>query len=191
MAPMNDRTELLNKLTNCLGLNRDDDARRNFFALAQVWLLRYCVYGMRLPLANINTIPPIVKIETILDDATLAFLTIFGPRLWPPLDRESERRHLLQSCTLQYHIDAVRDIEREIRLHRLPNRPRGYYGARFQYSELRVWLREYLKVVGDTPYDRSEDGGPKGSVDEMFARVIGREEGGYPVEPEEENEMEG
>ncbi|KAK3630917.1 hypothetical protein LTR56_017190 [Elasticomyces elasticus] len=188
MAAVDDRTEHLAHYANRLGVKRDDYARRDFFTLARAWLLRYSAPGI-LPLTCINNYPPAFEITTILEDAALAFLSVFGPRMWPPMDRASERTHLQPDAWQVYERDA-RNVESEVRVRRLPDRPREYYEARFCYSELRLALSGYFKLVGRVPYDPFQDGRIRETVDELFARVIGREVGGYPVEPEEQHELE-
>ncbi|KAK4550387.1 hypothetical protein LTR36_003354 [Oleoguttula mirabilis] len=119
----------LHALYAALQLEASPQRQLNFLALVRAWLLRYTPphytqqqqqqrqrQRQRLPLC-----PATLDISVLLDDATLAFLLTFGPRLWPDEvggDGDGDgggRGHLLREGYLTYERDFTRRRRRRRR----------------------------------------------------------------------------
>ncbi|KAK0269235.1 hypothetical protein LTR91_006886 [Friedmanniomyces endolithicus] len=159
--------DLYNGLQLGLGLRR----QRDFLALTRAWLLRHST-AHRLLFSEHHGLAE-NDFDVIVDDAVLAFLFLFGARLWPSLDQPALRMHLQEGAWLQYGIDVARDANFDADCELETERPPPYYGERFLCSPLRQALRLYFSRVSKIEYEVDEGEVDGRSVDELFAKVVG------------------
>ncbi|TKA83800.1 hypothetical protein B0A55_00070 [Friedmanniomyces simplex] len=158
--------DLYNGLQLGLGIRR----QRDFLALTRAWLLRYSP-AHRLPLGA-----QLVEIDIIVDDACLAFLFLFGARLWPRLDQLALRAHLREGAWLQYERDVVRQPALDAEYEMETGRPPSFYGERFRCLPLRQAVTQYFARVDSIEYEVTDGERDGVGIDELFAKVV---EGGY------------
>ena len=79
---------------NTLQLEPSEHRQLALLRLLRAWLLRHC-RTHRLPLFSGN-----IYMDTLLDDTSLAFLMVFGQRLWPIANTDNiNRKHLVPAAT--------------------------------------------------------------------------------------------
>jgi len=163
-------------LYDALQLHHDTQREEDFLALVRAWLLRYTPSN-RLPLSSATNG---IDLDTLIDDATLAFLFTFGQRLWP--SSSESRGHLVEGATLEWRYDVHREDLRQERQeqHRGDRwqvgerRELRSFAQRFSCRPLRQVVRMCFPSVSGIPYTAAEFDGEEGEVgiDGLFARVV-------------------
>ncbi|KAK5124283.1 hypothetical protein LTR85_001986 [Meristemomyces frigidus] len=173
MAGRQKNFDALHWLYAALQLEDTITRQLNFLALVRAWLLRY-THGTNYHLPLTSTT---LDIDTLIDDAALAFLATFGPRLWP--SDEGRRGHLLPDSYLRYELDFLLNEWKDARTEEWTGRPPvDLYSGRFSGVAGRQALRMYFAAVNGIAHQAgNEEGGREdGEVEDMdglFAAVVG------------------